>query len=176
MGLLLQCKWLNEPTKWELVEDELAVVTDLATDFWRETHYGFTRHSGHLFGYQTSGDFTATLRVRARFEALYDQAGLMVHLDEENWVKAGVEFSDGEATLSSVLTVGQSDWATGRFGGDGRFLDQGDCRKRNPEASSVCRWKALAFASAEPVSPANELSCRSDVLHAGKIGTGSKIF
>ena len=29
----------------------------------------------------------------------------MVHLDEENWVKAGVEFSDGEATLSSVLTV-----------------------------------------------------------------------
>src|SRR6202044_2786697 len=43
---------------------------------------------------------------------------LMVHLDEENWVKAGVEFSDGEATLSSVLTVGQSDWATGRFGGD----------------------------------------------------------
>ena len=42
----------------------------------------------------------------------------MVHLDEENWVKAGVELSDGEATLSSVLTVGQSDWATGRFGGD----------------------------------------------------------
>jgi regulation of enolase protein 1 (concanavalin A-like superfamily) len=44
----------------------------------------------------------------------------MVHLDEENWVKAGVEFSDGEATLRSVLTVGQSDWATGRFGGDAR--------------------------------------------------------
>jgi len=118
MGLLLQCKWLNEPSKWELVADELSVVTDLATDFWRETHYGFTRHSGHLFGYQTSGDFTATLRVRARFEALYDQAGLMVHLDEENWVKAGVEFSDGEVTLSSVLTVGRSDWATGRFDGD----------------------------------------------------------
>ena len=118
MGLLLQCKWLNEPPKWELVADELSVVTDLTTDFWRETHYGFTRHSGHLFGYQTSGDFTATLRVRARFEALYDQAGLMVHLDEENWVKAGVELSDGEATLSSVLTVGQSDWATGQFDGD----------------------------------------------------------
>ena len=25
---------------------------------------------------------------------------------------------DGEAALSSVLTVGQSDWATGRFAGD----------------------------------------------------------
>jgi uncharacterized protein len=42
----------------------------------------------------------------------------MVHLDEKNWVEAGVEFSDGEATLSSVLTVGQSDWATGSFSGD----------------------------------------------------------
>jgi len=61
MGLLSQRKWLNEPPKWELVADELSVVTDQATDFWRETHYGFTRHSGHLFGYQTSGDFTATL-------------------------------------------------------------------------------------------------------------------
>ena len=169
MGLLSQCKWLNEPTKWELVADELSVVTDRATDFWRETHYGFTRHSGHLFGYQTSGDFTATLRVRARFEALYDQAGLMVHLDEENWVKAGVEFSDGEATLSSVLTVGQSDWANRpiRWGCE-RFLDQGDCRKRNFEASSVGRWKTLAFAPAEPLSPANELSGRSNVLRAAK--------
>ena len=33
-------------------------------------------------------------------------------------MKVGVEFSDGEATLSSVLTVGQSDWATGGFDGD----------------------------------------------------------
>ncbi|MGO9419620.1 DUF1349 domain-containing protein [Roseiarcus sp.] len=118
MGALLKCHWLNEPPKWDLVADELSVVTGPATDFWRETYYGFTRHSGHLFGYQTSGAFTATLRVRAHFENLYDQAGLMVRLDEKNWVKAGVEFSDGEATLSSVLTVGQSDWATGRFGGD----------------------------------------------------------
>ena len=32
MGLLLQCKWLNEPPKWELVADELSVVTDLISD------------------------------------------------------------------------------------------------------------------------------------------------
>jgi hypothetical protein len=33
MGLLWQCRWLNEPAKWDLVADELSVVTDLATDF-----------------------------------------------------------------------------------------------------------------------------------------------
>jgi regulation of enolase protein 1 (concanavalin A-like superfamily) len=118
MNALSKCAWLNEPPKWRLAQDELSVVTGQATDFWRQTHYGFTRHSGHLFGYQTAGDFTATVRVRARFESLYDQAGVMVHLDAKNWVKAGLEFSDGEAMLSSVVTLGQSDWATGSFGGD----------------------------------------------------------
>jgi regulation of enolase protein 1 (concanavalin A-like superfamily) len=42
----------------------------------------------------------------------------MVLIDDENWIKAGVEISDGEAMLSSVLTVGHSDWATGAFSGD----------------------------------------------------------
>ena len=113
-----RCRWLNEPPEWRREGEDLIVMTGGATDFWRETHYGFTRHSGRLFGYETAGDFTATVRVRATFESLYDQAGLMVRLDEADWVKAGVELSDGEAMLSSVLTVGRSDWATGRFQGD----------------------------------------------------------
>jgi regulation of enolase protein 1 (concanavalin A-like superfamily) len=98
--------------------DGLTVVTDRATDFWRETHYGFTRDTGHFFGQPINGGFTASLRIRARFDALYDQAGIMVRLDESTWIKAGIELSDGEALLSSVLTTGRSDWATGPFRGD----------------------------------------------------------
>ena len=113
-----RCEWLNEPGCWSIGPDGLAVVTDRATDFWRQTHYGFTRHSGHLFGRVVAGSFTATLRVRARHESLYDQAGLMVLVDEENWIKVGIEMSDGEALLGSVLTLGRSDWATGAFRGD----------------------------------------------------------
>ena len=112
------CKWYNEPAQWNLSATGLAVVTDRATDFWRKTHYGFTRHSGHLFGHSTSGNFTASVRVRADYKSLYDQAGLMVLVDDENWVKAGVEMSDGETMLSSVVTVGCSDWATGVFCGN----------------------------------------------------------
>ena len=113
-----QCRWLNEPSDWNLGPEGLKVVTDPATDFWRETHYGFTRHSGHVFGHEAVGGFTATLRIRARYESLYDQAGLMILVDEKNWVKAGVEWSDGEALLGSVLTLGRSDWAVGPFQGD----------------------------------------------------------
>ncbi len=156
MGALAKCEWLNEPPMWDLAADELSVVTGQATDFWRETHYGFTRHSGHLFGHETSGDFTATLRVRAWFETQYDQAGLMVRLDEKTWVKAGVEVSDGEATLSSVLTVGQSDWATGRFDGDhGDFWIRATVEKGTLKLQASAdgkRWPLLRL-SPFPVAP-----------------------
>ena len=112
------CTWLNEPADWRLEDETLLVTTDAKADFWRETHYGFVRDSGHVLAFRIAGDFTAELRVRARYEALYDQAGLMVRIDEAHWVKAGIELSDGRAMLSSVLTAGRSDWATAPFGHD----------------------------------------------------------
>jgi uncharacterized protein len=112
------CRWINPPASWRLDGERLRVTTDNATDFWRETHYGFTRDSGHLFGCDTGGDFTMQVRIRASYDALYDQAGIMVRIDERNWLKAGIEKSDGQCQLSSVLTVERSDWATGVYGGD----------------------------------------------------------
>lgn len=118
MQTLKNGSWLNEPTKAKASDDELYLVTDAKTDFWRETHYGFVRDNGHFYAFQAEGDFTAQVRVRAHFEHLYDQAGLMVRLDERRWVKTGIEFSDGYGLLGSVLTDEASDWATGRFDGD----------------------------------------------------------
>ena len=111
-------EWLNRPEQVSVDGAVLTVVTDANTDFWRETHYGFTRDSGHFLGLPAPAAFTAQLRVRARYEMLYDQAGLMVRVDERHWLKAGIELSDGVAMASSVLTRETSDWATGPFGYD----------------------------------------------------------
>ena len=131
--------WLNEPKVWSLGEGTLDVVTDQATDFWRETHYGFIRDSGHFLGVSTGPAFTAELRIRAGYEALYDQAGIMVRLDERRWVKAGIELSDGRAMLSSVLTDGRSDWATSPYA-----YDSGDFRVRATVAAGVLRLQVSA--------------------------------
>lgn len=41
--------WLNAPETYSwLPNGSLEVVTDHGVDFWRETHYGFTRDSGHF--------------------------------------------------------------------------------------------------------------------------------
>lgn len=109
--MFTQGSWLNPPENWSADGAQLRVTTDANTDFWRKTSYGFIRDSGHFFGTQIDGDFTAQVQVSAQYASLYDQAGLMVRIDAENWIKCGVEFSDGQLLLSTVLTVDKSDWA-----------------------------------------------------------------
>lgn len=118
--MFAQATWLNPPRHSSLEQDRLHVTTDAHTDFWRETHYGFVRDNGHFLFVQTPGEFTAQVKVQGAFSHLYDQAGLMVRIDETHWVKIGAELSDGVTLLSSVLTNKVSDWATGVFPGDPR--------------------------------------------------------
>ncbi|MBX8511740.1 DUF1349 domain-containing protein [Pseudomonas cichorii] len=105
--------WINEPAEWVRDDSGLSVVTDKKTDFWTKTWYGFEHFNGHFWGVDVEGDFTFQVKVTASFEALYDQAGIMLFADNTHWLKAGVEFNDGAPAIGSVLTLGQSDWATG---------------------------------------------------------------
>jgi regulation of enolase protein 1 (concanavalin A-like superfamily) len=104
-------RWLNEPASWEGDERALSLKTDPNTDFWRETFYGFVRDSGHAYLRPVSGDFTASATVVGVYEQLYDQAGLMLRLDERNWIKCGIEYTDGLMHFSVVVTRGISDWS-----------------------------------------------------------------
>jgi regulation of enolase protein 1 (concanavalin A-like superfamily) len=103
--------WLNEPPAWRHENGELSLCTGVETDFWRETFYGFTRDSGHARLHPVSGDFTAGVTVRGAYETLYDQAGLMLRIDAANWIKTGIEFTDGLMHFSVVVTRGVSDWS-----------------------------------------------------------------
>jgi len=108
----VEVSWLNEPESWREADDVLYIATGDKTDFWRETHYGFIHDSGHFRYREVTGDFTATLDFSARYEEQYDQAGMMLRLDERNWIKAGVEFVGGRQMLSAVVTRDFSDWST----------------------------------------------------------------
>ncbi len=103
--------WTNEPPTWTDGEGRVALTTAPGTDFWRETHYGFVRDSGHLYAVERTGDFVAEATVRGAYRDQYDQAGLMVRLDERTWLKCGIEYVDGRQQASAVLTRGVSDWS-----------------------------------------------------------------
>jgi regulation of enolase protein 1 (concanavalin A-like superfamily) len=103
--------WLNPPLGETRAGGAITVKTRGATDFWQQTFYGFRRHSGHFLHRVVTGDFTASVKFTGRYEALYDQAGLMVRADDSHWVKTGIEYTDGERHLSAVVTNDFSDWS-----------------------------------------------------------------
>lgn len=142
--------WVNEPRDWQREAGKLSVTTDANTDFWRKTWYGFERFSGHFFGADVVGDFSFQVKVRAEFEALYDQAGIMLLGDAHHWLKAGVEFNDGAPAIGSVLTLQHSDWATGVFPGDAgtfwmRLTRRGDALRLQYSADGQ-HWPLLRLA------------------------------
>ena len=112
MTSLKDAIWLNEPPEWSVTDDKLSVVTGERTDFWQSTFYDFIHDDGHCYHVEASGDFTASVTFEGSYETLYDQAGLMVRLDARNWIKLGIEYSDGVCNFSLVCTIdGRSDWS-----------------------------------------------------------------
>lgn len=108
--------WRNEPRRWSVEGNVLRFSTAAETDFWNNTHYGFKHTNGHFYGRLTEGDFSAEAMFSAHYANLYDQAGVMLRVDDDNWLKTGIEFTDGLPHLSVVVTrADQSDWSIVRL-------------------------------------------------------------
>jgi regulation of enolase protein 1 (concanavalin A-like superfamily) len=110
--LISRMTWFNEPAASKRVGEKLIVRSRPKTDFWRKTFYGYITDNGHFLHLQADGDFAFEARVNGRFAALYDQAGLMLRVNAENWMKCGTEFFDGKRHASMVFTREFSDWST----------------------------------------------------------------
>ncbi|UOG77099.1 DUF1349 domain-containing protein [Hymenobacter tibetensis] len=104
-------RWLNPPKKATVTATKLQVQVEGGTDFWRVTHYGFIRDNGHFYFHEQEGDFLAKVKVVGQYRELYDQAGLMIRLDEKNWIKTGIEYVKGVQNVSAVVTREVSDWS-----------------------------------------------------------------
>lgn len=104
-------RWLNAPKQVTRTPKGLRVQAEGGTDFWRVTHYGFIRDNGHFYFQEQTGDFEAKVKVVGQYRELYDQAGLMIRLDEKNWIKTGIEYVKGVQNVSAVVTREVSDWS-----------------------------------------------------------------
>ena len=115
-------QWLNEPAQWAVADGALTVRAEHGTDFWRTTHYGYVRDSGHAYGDWYDGDLDLEVRVAGRYTHQYDQAGAMVRVDDRHWVKTGIEYVDGRIRLSTVITLDYSSWAVAELPAGGSDL------------------------------------------------------
>jgi regulation of enolase protein 1 (concanavalin A-like superfamily) len=104
-------EWLNKPPFCDEQGSKITITSGPQTDFWRKTHDGGIRHTGHFYYETVHGDFIAEVKVSGQYVKLYDQAGLMVRQDETVWMKCGIEFFQGVQHASVVVTRDFSDWS-----------------------------------------------------------------
>lgn len=107
-------EWQNQPEQFELTEDMLSFQTAPGTDLWQRTHYGFRNDNAPAFLREVDGDFTFQVKTRFYPNFMYDQCGILLYSDSDNWVKVSVEHENQDfARLGSVATnLGYSDWAS----------------------------------------------------------------
>ena len=107
-------KWIFEPKVSEVTKDFVSITTEPETDFWQRSYYGFRNDNAPALQIESEENFTFTTKVSFDYQAQFDQCGLIIYLDSENWFKASIEYeNEAFSRLGSVVTnLGYSDWAT----------------------------------------------------------------
>lgn len=108
---LAKMNWFNEPADWHISNNSLEMSVTPKSDYWRISHYGFTVDDAPFYYAEYGGEFEAKVKVSGDYKVRFDQAGMMIRLDYENYIKCGIEFVDGKYNLSTVVTHGTSDWS-----------------------------------------------------------------
>ena len=104
--------WFNEPDKWEIRDARtVSMIVPPKTDYWRISHYGFTVDDAPFYYALYGGEFEAKVKITGNYVTTFDQMGLMIRVDHENWIKAGVEYVNGKQNVSAVVTHKTSDWS-----------------------------------------------------------------
>ena len=109
-------KWTRAPKQYRIDEEQVSITTDPHTDLWQRTYYHFRNDNAPLLQIETNDRYFSFV-VKTDFSGSqhrFDQCGIVMYLDSENWLKASVEYeNESFQHLGSVVTNhGYSDWAT----------------------------------------------------------------
>lgn len=109
------CLWLHEPKEKQVGDNLVTITTEANTDLWQRTYYRF-QHDNAPILYMTTEEqyFTFTVKTEFRGKVRFDQCGIVLYQNSENWLKASIEYENNiTQRLGSVVTNnGYSDWAT----------------------------------------------------------------
>lgn len=107
--------WIRKPANFKIENDRVEITTEPGTDLWSKTYYGFQTDTAPVLQVTTENLFFSFV-VKTKFDSSnrFDQCGLAMYLDKNNWIKASIEYEDRNIQrLGSVVTNnGFSDWAT----------------------------------------------------------------
>lgn len=115
LDALKDFEWYNEPADVIFKESGMLVTAEPQTDFWQNVPRQFYKDDAHFFFTRKKEDFCLEVSWKAENLSSFDQCGIMVRVDEKNWLKASVlsENTDSPCLGTIVTQNGSSDWAVG---------------------------------------------------------------
>lgn len=107
--------WTRKPNNFSISDGKIEIISEPKTDLWQRTYYHFRNDNAPLLQISTSEKFFS-FTVKTEFDSKhrFDQCGIIMYLDSENWIKASIEYENEKFQhLGAVVTNnGYSDWST----------------------------------------------------------------
>ena len=108
-------EWIRKPKEYFISNELIEINTMSHTDLWQKTYYHFINENAPVLQIECSDKYFSFV-VKTTFDSKhrFDQRGIVMYLDSENWLKASIEYENEKIShLGSVVTNnGYSDWAT----------------------------------------------------------------
>lgn len=104
-------EWTTPPAAATPDGEHLVVEAVEGSDAWRHTSYGFVHDDAHALLAPLPDGSAVEVTFDVDYDQQFDQAGVVLRVDAETWLKAGVEHADGAPQVGAVVTLGRSDWS-----------------------------------------------------------------
>ena len=107
--------WIRQPKQFTISDEKIQITTEPVTDLWQRTYYGFQNDNAPVLQMETEENyFSFTVKTEFESKWRFDQCGIVMYLNSDNWFKASIEYENEQfQRLGSVVTnLGYSDWAT----------------------------------------------------------------
>ena len=91
--------WTREPKSYVVGQDTVEITTNPYTDLWQRTYYHFRNDNAPVFQMETEETyFSFTVKTEFReSHHRFDQCGIVMYLDSENWLKGSIEYESSLA-------------------------------------------------------------------------------
>ena len=110
-----EMEWIRAPKQYTIREDRIEIITEPHTDLWQRTYYHFRNDNAPVLQMKTREKyFSFTVKTDFESKVRFDQSGIILYLNSDNWIKASIEYENETIQrLGSVVTNnGYSDWAS----------------------------------------------------------------
>lgn len=87
--------WTREPKEYSITDDSIEMITKPHTDLWQRTYYHFRNDNAPVLQMKTDEKyFSFVVKTEFKSKHRFDQCGVVMYLDSENWLKASIEYEN----------------------------------------------------------------------------------